>query len=75
MDLQGKMIYISRVTKRKEWELLVVEEVERIKASGMLDTFVEYGKVDKDNWLNFDHVRDSMNRNFINTILKNNIHK
>lgn len=70
MDIQGKMIYLSRVTKNTKWEGLVKEQVSSITKKDFFDTLIEYGNVDKSR-IEFDPFRDSMNRNFINTVLQN----
>lgn len=70
MDIQGKMIYLSRVTKNSKWENLVKEQVESITKKEFFDTLIEYGNVDKSR-IELDPVRDSMNRNFINAVLQN----
>ena len=70
MDIQGKMIYLSRVTKNSKWEDLLKEQVDSITKKEFFDTLIEYGNADK-NRIEFDPFRDSMNRNFTNTILQN----
>lgn len=69
MDIQGKMIYLSRISNKSSWEDLVKKQVESIEKKEFFDTLVEYGNVDKDR-INFDPFRDSMDRNFINMVLK-----
>lgn len=69
MDIQGKMIYLSRISNNSEWEELVKKQVEMIDKTYIFDSLVEYGNVDK-NRIKLDPFRDSMDRNFINTVLK-----
>ena len=63
------MIYLSRISNNSEWEELVKNQVEIIDKTYIFDSLVEYGNVDK-NRINLDPSRDSMDRNFINTVLK-----
>lgn len=69
MDIQGKMIYLSRATKNTQWEDLVREQVNSITKKEFFDTLIEYGNVDKSR-IEFDPFRDSMNRNFANVALQ-----
>ena len=69
MDIQGKMIYLSRISNNRKWEDLVKEQVQSIEKKEFFDTLVEYGNADKGS-LNFDQFRDSMDKNFIDMILQ-----
>lgn len=69
MDIQGKMIYLSRISQKNEWEELVKKQVEAINKEEFFDTLVDYGNVDKDR-IKLDPFRDSMDRNFINMIFR-----
>lgn len=69
MDMQGRMIYFSRISNNGNWEELVKEQTEKITKKEVWNTFVTYGMIDRKS-LNFDTVRDSLDRNFINTVLK-----
>ena len=69
MDIQGRMIYLSRISNNREWEDLVQQQVETIKDKTFFDTLVEYGNLDKSR-LNLDQFRYSMDRNFVKVVLE-----
>lgn len=68
MDIQGKMIYLSRVNSNSKWEDLVKKQNDSIEKKTFFNSMVEYGNIDK-NRIEFDPFRDSMDRNFINNIM------
>ncbi len=68
MDIQGKMIYLSRINSDSKWEDLVKEQNYSIENKKFFNSMVEYGNIDK-NRIEFDPFRDSMNRNFIDNIM------
>lgn len=68
MDIQGKMIYLSRVNSNYKWEDLVKKQNDSIEKKTFFNSMVEYGNIDK-NRIEFDPFRDSMDRNFINNIM------
>lgn len=68
MDIQGKMIYFSRVNSNSKWEDLVKKQNDSIEKKTFFNSMVEYGNIDK-NRIEFDPFRDSMDRNFINNIM------
>lgn len=68
MDIQGRMIYLSRIISNSKWEDLVKEQTNSIEKKTFFNSMVEYGKIDKDR-IEFDPFRDSMDRNFVNNIL------
>ena len=68
MDIQGRMIYLSRICNDSKWEDLVKKQVEAIKNKDFFKILVEYGNADK-NRIKLDPFRDSMDRNFINMVL------
>ncbi len=68
MDIQGKMIYLSRINSDSKWEDLVKEQNDSIENKIFFNSMIEYGNIDK-NRIEFDPFRDSMDRNFINNIM------
>ena len=68
MDIQGRMIYLSRINSDSKWEDLVKEKTNSIDKKIFFNSMVEYGNIDK-NRIDFDFFRDSMDRNFINNIM------
>lgn len=68
MDIQGRMIYLSRICNDSKWEDLVKKQVETIKNKDFFKILVEYGNADK-NRIKLDPFRDSMDRNFIIVVL------
>ena len=69
MDIQGRMIYLSRISNNKGWEDLVQQQVENIKDKNFFDVLVDYGNIDKSR-LNLDQFRYSMDKNFIDMVLQ-----
>lgn len=68
MDIQGRMIYLSRITNNSKWEDLVKKQVEAITKKEFFETLVEYGNVDKDR-IKWDPFRDSIDNNFIDMVV------
>lgn len=68
MDIQGRMIYLSRMNSNSKWEDLVKQQTNSIDNKKFFNSMVEYGNIDK-NRIDFDFFRDSMDRNFINNIM------
>lgn len=69
MDLEGKLIYLSRIYKDKRWEELVSKQFEKIKDIDLLEMFVEYGNINKKTVIISDMIRGSFDTAFSNKIM------
>lgn len=69
MNLEGKIIFISRLNKDQKLENMVIEQFNEIKGNQqLLDFLVEYGNINKSTLFKDDFVLTSLNRNFENSI-------
>lgn len=68
MDIQGKMIYLSRINNDPKWEDLVKEKINSIDNKNFFNSMVEYGNIDK-NRIGFDLFRESIDKKFIDNIM------
>lgn len=69
MNLEGKIIFISRLNKDQKLENMVVEQFNEIKGNQqLLDILVEYGNINKSTLFKDDFVLNSLNQNFENSI-------
>ena len=72
MNLEGKIIFLSRLNKNKELENMVIEQFNKIKYNQeVLKLLVECGNINKTLLVKDDFVLSSLNQNFENYIRNN----
>ena len=72
MNLEGKIIYLSRLNKNQELEDMVLEQFNEIKNNQkLLELLVEYGNINKTILFKDDFILTSLNQNFENSIRNN----
>ena len=74
MNLEGKIIFLSRLNKNKELENMVIEQFNKIKYNQeVLKLLVECGNINKTLLVKDDFVLSSLNQNFENYIRNDEI--
>lgn len=68
MDLQGKLIYYSRVTGDGRWEKIVKKQQEEIKKVSLYDYMIDCAKK-TESLFNWNFLRGTMKQNFVDSIL------
>ena len=69
MNLEGKIIYLSRLNKNQKLENMVLEQFNEIKDNQkLLELLVEYGNINKTTLFKDDFILTSLNQNFENSI-------